>query len=92
VITASAALPTLAAVPAATEFPPFGQDPWWLVVLKVVGIFAGVVVEDQRADVDNIGRCSVAGRPAVVEVLVIDSESNRPGRRVDGGDLQSRTV
>jgi NADH-quinone oxidoreductase subunit H len=38
--TAAAAL----AVPAATEFPPFGQDPWWLVLLKVVAIFGGVVV------------------------------------------------
>jgi len=40
--TATAAL--VAGVPAATEFPPFGQDPWWLVILKVVAIFAGVVV------------------------------------------------
>ncbi len=29
---------------AATEFPPFGQDPWWLVILKVLAIFVGVVV------------------------------------------------
>ncbi len=34
----------VAAVPAATEFPPFGMDPWWLVILKAVAIFAVVVV------------------------------------------------
>jgi NADH-quinone oxidoreductase subunit H len=33
-----------AALPAATEFPPFGLDPWWLVLLKVLALFAGVVV------------------------------------------------
>jgi NADH-quinone oxidoreductase subunit H len=33
-----------AAAPAATSFPPFGQDPWWLVILKVLAIFAGIVV------------------------------------------------
>ncbi len=32
------------AVVAATSFPPFGEDPWWLVLLKVVALFAGVVV------------------------------------------------
>jgi NADH-quinone oxidoreductase subunit H len=32
------------AVPAATTFEPFGQDPWWLVLLKVLALFAGVVV------------------------------------------------
>lgn len=31
-------------VVAATSFPPFGQDPWWLVLLKVLALFAGVVV------------------------------------------------
>jgi NADH-quinone oxidoreductase subunit H len=34
----------VAPVVTSTEFPPFGQDPWWLVVLKVVAIFGGVVV------------------------------------------------
>ncbi len=29
---------------AATSFEPFGVDPWWLVILKVVGLFLGVVV------------------------------------------------
>ena len=42
--TASAAAQLVSAVPASTEFPPFGQDPWWLVLLKVVAIFGGVVV------------------------------------------------
>ena len=31
-------------VAAATEFEPFGQDPWWLVIVKVLGLFLGVVV------------------------------------------------
>ena len=31
-------------VVAATEFAPFGQDPWWLVILKVLGLFLGVVI------------------------------------------------
>ena len=33
-----------AAVPTATEFAPFGLDPWWLVLLKVLALFAGIVV------------------------------------------------
>jgi NADH-quinone oxidoreductase subunit H len=44
IATAAAAVTPLATVPAATEFPPFGQDPWWLVILKVLALFAGVVV------------------------------------------------
>ncbi len=35
---------TVSSVMAATQFPPFGQDPWWLVILKVLGVFAGIVV------------------------------------------------
>jgi NADH-quinone oxidoreductase subunit H len=27
-----------------TDFAPFGQDPWWLVILKVLGLFVGVVL------------------------------------------------
>jgi NADH-quinone oxidoreductase subunit H len=34
----------ITSVVTATEFPPFGQDPWWLVLLKVVAIFGGIVV------------------------------------------------
>jgi NADH-quinone oxidoreductase subunit H len=34
----------VSSVVAATEFPPFGLDPWWLVILKVLGIFVGVVL------------------------------------------------
>ncbi len=33
-----------AAVPAATSFPPFGQDPWWLVVGKALAIFIVLVL------------------------------------------------
>ncbi|MGB8021023.1 MAG: NADH-quinone oxidoreductase subunit NuoH [Candidatus Nanopelagicales bacterium] len=33
-----------ASVATATSFPPFGQDPWWLVLLKVIVLFLGVVV------------------------------------------------
>jgi NADH-quinone oxidoreductase subunit H len=43
-MSATASAVAALAVPAATEFPPFGQDPWWLVILKVVAIFGGVVV------------------------------------------------
>ncbi len=35
---------TVASVVAATEYPPFGQDPWWLVIVKVLGLFAGIVL------------------------------------------------
>lgn len=35
---------TSTAVVTATTFPPFGQDPWWLVLLKVIVLFLGVVV------------------------------------------------
>ena len=38
-----AALPA-AAVPAADSFPPFGQDPWWLVIGKAVAIFVVLVL------------------------------------------------
>jgi NADH-quinone oxidoreductase subunit H len=31
-------------MPMSTEFPPFGQDPWWLVIVKVLALFLGVVV------------------------------------------------
>ena len=34
----------VSSVVAATEFAPFGQDPWWLVILKVLGLFLGVVI------------------------------------------------
>ena len=34
----------VSSVVASTEFAPFGQDPWWLVILKVLGLFLGVVV------------------------------------------------
>jgi hypothetical protein len=37
-------IPTAVAVPMAGEFAPFGLDPWWLVILKVLGLFVGVVV------------------------------------------------
>ncbi len=43
-MSATASAAAALAVPAATEFPPFGQDPWWLVVLKVVAIFVGIVL------------------------------------------------
>ncbi len=31
-------------VMAATVYPPFGLDPWWLVLVKVLGLFLGVVL------------------------------------------------
>ena len=31
-------------VVAATVYPPFGLDPWWLVLVKVLGLFLGVVL------------------------------------------------
>ena len=34
----------VSSVVASTEFAPFGQDPWWLVLLKVLGLFLGVVI------------------------------------------------
>ena len=34
----------LTALPTDTEFAPFGQDPWWLVLLKTLVLFLGVVI------------------------------------------------
>ena len=34
----------LTALPTETEFAPFGQDPWWLVLLKTLVLFLGVVI------------------------------------------------
>ena len=34
----------ITSVAAATEFAPFGQDPWWLVILKVLALFVGIVL------------------------------------------------
>lgn len=43
-ITALGAAPMALSAPTSTEFAPFGQDPWWLVILKVLVLFVSLLL------------------------------------------------
>ena len=62
--------------------------------MTVVGVAAALRVVIGHGDADRAGVAGrvVAGREAVIEVLVLDREADLAGRRVDRRDREHRAV